>query len=298
MDKKDLWPLGGIGFILIVTAAWWGLALWSVPGAPEWLERTRSVCFNITESGLPDAKGWLLLIGQPPATLATLLVGWSSEVKGALGRLLAAPGGRALAVMTLALAVTGTVAAGLRVRSASRPVFSAFADEPAPETYPRLDRSWPELTGVVDQRGAPFDLASLQGRGALVTFAFGHCRTVCPAVVHQVRSTRLEASPELAIVVVSLDPWRDTPGRLPALLEQYQLDPDRDFVLSGPVEAVEAALDAWRIPRERDSTSGDIIHPSLVYLVEPDGTIAYGSTGGVTQMISLARRLRPAASKE
>lgn len=46
------------------------------------------------------------------------------------------------------------------------------------------------------------------------------------------------------------------------------------------------------MPRERDEVTGDITHPGIVYMVEPDGTVAYGSTGGVLQMTSLAARLR------
>lgn len=46
------------------------------------------------------------------------------------------------------------------------------------------------------------------------------------------------------------------------------------------------------MPRERDDLTGDITHPGIVYMLEPDGTIAYGSTGGVAQMVSLAVRLR------
>jgi cytochrome oxidase Cu insertion factor (SCO1/SenC/PrrC family) len=125
-----------------------------------------------------------------------------------------------------------------------------------------------------------------------VTFAFGHCTTICPAVVHQARQTRLEAGEDLAIVVLTLDPWRDTPSRLPALLVQFGLDPERDFVVGGGVEAVNEALDSWGIPRERDEVTGDVIHPGIVYMVEPDGTVAFGSTGGIAQMVSLVGRLR------
>ncbi len=292
MKKEDLWPLGGIGFILVVTAAWWSLALWSVPGAPEWLERTRSVCFNITETGLPDAKGWLLLLGQPPAMLAFLLVGWFDEVRASVRRLGREPAGRALAGAVLALAGAGALLAASTVRAATVPALELGLDEPAPETYPRLDRPWPEAAGLVDHTGASFDPSSLGGRAALVTFAFGNCATVCPAVVHQARAARAESERDLSIVVFTLDPWRDTPGRLGAILTRFELDAAGDYVVGGPVDAVQGSLDAWAIPRSRDPRSGDIAHPALVYLVEPDGTIAYASSGGVTQMASLARRLR------
>lgn len=280
-----------MGFILAVTASWWALALWSAPGAPEWLERTRSVCFNITESGLPDAKGWLLLLGQPPSMIAVLLVGWGPEVRESFGHLASSLAGRVLLVGVLLLAMCGVGLAGARVADARLPEVT-LADGRAAASHPRLDRGWPDLPGVVDERGSPFTLATLEGRPAMVTFAFGHCATVCPAVVHQVRAARLTMAEEVSIVVFTLDPWRDTPGRLPSLLNQFELDPDLDHVVGGDIGPVEAALDAWDIPRERDGVNGDIVHPAVVYLVERDGTVAYASGGGMEQLVSLADRLR------
>lgn len=292
IDRRDAWPLGAAGFILAVSVAWWTLALWSVPGAPEWLERTRSVCFNITETGLPDAKGWLLLIGQPPAMLAVLMVGWGKEVRASFRRLLSSAGGRLALLGVATMIFTGLTLAGTKVLNARIPEVAWGTDEPAPETYPRLDRPWPPADGLVDQNGEPFGVASLEGRPALVTFAFGHCKTLCPAVVHQARATRLELEGEWPIVVLSLDPWRDTPSRLPALVEQFELDPGTDFVVSGSVDDVNAALDAWGIPRERDETTGDVTHPGIVYIVDSEGALAFGSSGGVEQMVSLARRVK------
>lgn len=291
MTRKDVWPLGAVGFILAVSVAWWTLALWSVPGAPEWLERTRSVCFNLTETGLPDAKGWLLLLGQPLTMSGLLVVGWGAEVRASFGRLVSRPEGR-LTVLGVAVALlTGLWLAAGTVLGARLPEVAWEGDAPAPETYPRLDRVFPSSVGLVDQTGSVFDPARLEGRPALVTFAFGHCRTLCPAIVHQARAARLELDADWTIVVLTLDPWRDTPARLPGLVDQYRLDSARDFVLSGSVDDVEAALDAWGMPRERDETTGDIIHPAMIYLVDSGGTVAYGSTGGVEQLTSLARRI-------
>lgn len=307
MRKEDAWPLGAVGFVLIVSVAWWSMALGSIPGAPEWLERARNVCFNITETGLPDRKGWLMLLGQPPLMLGFLFVGWGDSVRGSLGRLASIPKGRMAISGVVLLLLTGVSLAVTKVADARLPEISFGVDEAAPETYPRLDRDWPAAEGLQSQLGA-FSLASLEGRRALVTFAFGHCATICPVVVHQARQVRSQlatdaqsrsgqlpvgwTADELAIVVFTLDPWRDTPNRLPGLVTQFELDPERDFLVSGSVDAVNAALDAWNMPRERDETTGDITHPGIVYMIEPDGTIAYGSTGGIAQMESLVRRLR------
>ena len=291
LRRQDAWPVGAVGFVLAVSAAWWSFALWQVPGAPEWVERARSVCFNLTESGLPDTKGWMLLFGQPPAMIALFAVVWPGELKNSFRHLRSYAGGRLLLGGTTLLVATGLTLAMARVSSA-RLTAVTLDDGVTPETYPRLDRPWPSSDGLVDQHGDDFGLESLTGRRALVAFAFGHCETVCPLVVHAARGARLESGDDLSIVVLTLDPWRDTPSRLTSLVDQFELDTGRDFVLSGAVESVELALDAWNIPRTRDIKTGDVSHPALVYLVEGDGTVAYASRGGVGQLTELVGRLR------
>src|SRR3990172_488363 len=69
--------VAALGSLAAITAAWWALALWPVPGGvPEWLARARFVCFNAGPDGLPDASGWLLLVGEPIGMLAVLLAVW------------------------------------------------------------------------------------------------------------------------------------------------------------------------------------------------------------------------------
>jgi cytochrome oxidase Cu insertion factor (SCO1/SenC/PrrC family) len=289
--REDVWPLVAVAFILVVSAAWWAFALWSVPGAPAWLERAREVCFNITETGLPDAKGWMLLLGQPPLMAGMLWVGWRHEVGSTLRHLASRGPGRAALGGVLAIVLGGLALALVRVADARVPEVVWEEAGPAPEAYPRLGRPWPDAAGLVDQEGRPFGLATLAGRPALVTFAFGHCGTLCPLVVHQVREAQAVLEPDFSIVVFTVDPWRDTPSRLGPLLAQWRLDPARDFVVGGSVEDVSAALDAWQVGRSRNARTGDIVHPGIVYIVAPDGTLAYQSGGGVERLVSLAERL-------
>jgi hypothetical protein len=70
-------------FILAVTVFWWAFALWPVGDAPDWLVRTRLVCFGVDGGGLPDRAGWVGLVGQPLGMLGALLVGWRGAVGGA-----------------------------------------------------------------------------------------------------------------------------------------------------------------------------------------------------------------------
>lgn len=295
--------VAGLAALLVITVAWWALALWPVEGVPPaWLERARAVCFNAGPSGLPDASGWLLLVGQPIGMLAVLMVIAGDAVRAGLRRAFASPASLFGVAVASGLLAAGVVLAAVRVAGAPRDAeWLARASERVPATYPRLDRPLPEVPGLVDHRGDAFGWERVAGRPALLTFGFGHCATVCPMTVmnaRQVRDRFLAEGHGLALIVITLDPWRDTPARLPALARQFHMGPggegdDRraeSYLLSGPVEAVNAALDGLQVARERVLDTGDIVHPALVYLLDGKGTIVYAASGHADLIEELARR--------
>jgi len=281
--------VAALAFLLVVTASWWALALWPVAEAPEWLERTRWVCFNVKPNGLPDASGWLLLIGQPISLIAVLMLGWGASLRAGLRALSQAGTGRALLAGSVGLLVVGLGAAGMRVAAA--PGDAPFEGPPPlpPDTYPRLDRETPAL-GLVDQNGDVIELADLVGRPALVTFAFGHCETVCPLIVRELLQVQEQAAVAPRLVVITLDPWRDTPSRLGHVVHHWKLTEESHF-LSGEVEQVQSVLDAWGIPRERNLNTGEVTHPPLVYILDSKGRITYAATGGVEAIVELLSRV-------
>jgi cytochrome oxidase Cu insertion factor (SCO1/SenC/PrrC family) len=289
-----------LGILLGVTAGWWALALWPLPSdTPAWLTRARSVCFNTSENGLPDASGWLLLIGQPMGMVAVLMAGWGESVRGGLRALAAGGAGRALLIGVASCVALGLGAAGVRVVSATSAGPGLIADALPPSTYPRLDWEAPAL-GLVDQFGQPLDLERLKGRPALVTFAFGQCGTICPMIVRDVLEAQsrvrrraeageVDAARVPRVVVVTLDPWRDRPSRLPYLAQHWKIGQD-GYVLSGDADAVNRVLDAWKVARSRNQDSGDVVHPMLTYVLDASGRIAFASTGGVAALTELVGR--------
>jgi cytochrome oxidase Cu insertion factor (SCO1/SenC/PrrC family) len=289
-----------LAFLALATAGWWALALWPAPNEPpEWLARARWVCFNAAPSGLPSASGWLLLIGEPLGLGVALWAAFGRSVRSGVRALARSRAGRVLACACAAHFALGAVAAGARIATLARPeraeLVALDASRLDVAAFPRLDRPAPAL-GLVDQRGARVELASLRGRPALVTFAFAHCETVCPALVSQAlavqRAARAagDAARVPRVAIVTLDPWRDTPSRLPALAASWQLGEDA-LVLSGSPDAVNAALDAWRVPRERDASTGQLAHPALVYVLDADGRIAFTANGDARLLEALLARL-------
>jgi len=297
--KEHRWALGALVFLLGVTAAWWALALWPLPEtSPAWLARARNVCFNVTETGLPGVSGWLLLVGQPLGMVGVLLVGWGRPVARGIRALARLRRGRVAVGIVVAGGAAGLVGAGIRVADAiDRTEIRLGEGTPFPEALPRLDRPVPAFE-LVDQNGWTVSTDDLSGRPAFVTFAFGNCETVCPLVVRNALEARRrlqdvgkwKADRRPTVVVVTLDPWRDTPTRLAHLAEHWGLGPG-DRVLGGPSDRVNAALDGWKVPRKRDLRTGDIAHPSLVYLLDAQGRIAFRSRGDVESLVELGGRL-------
>lgn len=280
-----------LALILAISASWWALALWPMDAAtPAWLVRTRLVCFGAVLDGLPNAGGWLLLVGQPLGLLAILFVVWPAEVRAGVRSLTATVPGQLAAGLTLAALAGGIGLAVVRVREArAQPFYSS----PATALAGQLTRvhDAPPAMVLTDQAGRAVTLEQFRGRPVLVTFAYAHCMTVCPLNVSDVllARDRLGALAP-AVLVVTLDPWRDTPSRLGAIASQWGLTGDA-HVLSGDPETVERALNAWRVPRVRNERTGELSHPSIVYVIGPDGRISYVVSGSAAQIEAAVKAL-------
>jgi cytochrome oxidase Cu insertion factor (SCO1/SenC/PrrC family) len=74
------------------------------------------------------------------------------------------------------------------------------------------------------------------------------------------------------------------------MAQQWGL-PDDAYVLSGPVQDVEAALHRWEVPSTRNSQNGDITHPNVVYVLDGSGKIAFAANGDVDVLAQLVGRL-------
>ncbi|MDH4247153.1 MAG: SCO family protein [Deltaproteobacteria bacterium] len=264
---------------ILSTLTWWVLAF--PPGIavpPEWLSRVQSVCFGSDADGLPAPYGWGTLIAGPLGMLAVLLVGWGQELRRAFRRLGEFSLGRLL-VGVLAVGLTleaGWVVWRVGTLVAYRSAKQTFqqVEGPLPEHYPRLDKPAPAFT-LVNQKGLEVSLEQLRGRVVYLTFAFGNCSTVCPLILRNV-DTAAQHSAEIdpLIVVISLDAWRDRPSLLESLRVKWGL-PESAVLLSGDIVEVNEVLDRYEVMRSRNDKTGDVDHASQVYVVDPQGRIAY-----------------------
>ena len=253
---------------------WWAFAFLPLPSAPPaWLAAARVACFGAMERGLPDASGWMMLALAPAGLLAAILVIWSGD----LASVLRAARSRAGLVIVTVFALAAVVEGGWVVdrlhaaRTAEAWTPSPLDDGPLPAAYPRETRPAPDFT-LLDQHGAALSLAGLGGRPVVVTFVFAHCQTMCPFIV----ATLKRAVPSgAAVLLVTLDPWRDTPSALPGIAARWEL-PDHFHVVSArSVPDVARVAAAYGVSSARDERTGDIVHPGLVFVIDADGRLAY-----------------------
>jgi len=157
----------------LTAAAWWVLALAPLSAAPEWLQRTREVCFGSMPRGLPEAQGWLML-SAPLPLLAGVWLLWGERLRRCRpGLLLLA------ASLPLGTLVWGALRLEQGFRAEQAIAQSQPAPGPLPAEYPRLDRPLPAMN-LVDMEGQPVNANWFAGRPTLLTFAFAHCQTICP----------------------------------------------------------------------------------------------------------------------
>jgi len=141
-----------------------------------------------------------------------------------------------------------------------------------------------------DQRGAVRTLASLRGTPRAVALVYTHCTNSCPLIVGELR--RLAAASRAGIVLVSLDPARDTPGRLAEYAAEHGLDAARWTLLSGSDDDVRDLAAALGV-RYRRTSPAELAHANAITLLDASGAVAHQqlTLAGTPETIAVARQL-------
>lgn len=135
-------------------------------------------------------------------------------------------------------------------------------------------RSVPAVS-MTDQNGQPVQLDQLKGKWSLLFFGYTYCPDICPTTLAQLRQVKgalpKETLDHLQVVLVSVDPARDTPQQL----KQYLAYFDKDFVgLAGSIEDTQTlshALSIPFIPADTRKPGYTVDHSGNLAIVGPDG---------------------------
>ncbi|HVV49201.1 MAG TPA: SCO family protein [Polyangia bacterium] len=95
------------------------------------------------------------------------------------------------------------------------------------------------------QRGQPFGTRELAGKVWVADFIFTACQEACPLLSQKMAEVGRRArhlGPDFHLVSISVDPARDTPAKLAEYAARYGASPLAWSFLTGPAEAIEAAV--------------------------------------------------------
>ena len=136
-------------------------------------------------------------------------------------------------------------------------------------------RQVPALT-FRDQDGQDFSTAQLKDQWSLLFFGYTFCPDICPATLAQLRQLRSEIPEQawnnLRIVLVSVDPARDTPEQMKKYLGYF----NAGFMgLTGEPDTIQQLSSAVSIPYIPADTSKEnytVDHSGNLAIIGPDGT--------------------------
>lgn len=107
----------------------------------------------------------------------------------------------------------------------------------------------------------------------LLFFGFTHCASVCPStldIMNHAYKNLHEKYPDLRVVLVSVDPERDTPESLTQYVRGY----NPDFIgVSGKIQNIRKLQSQLGVYSARENTSDNyqIQHTSSIMLINPQG---------------------------
>ncbi len=135
-------------------------------------------------------------------------------------------------------------------------------------------RTVPSLE-MTDEKGQAVAVDALKDKWSLLFFGYTFCPDICPTTLAQLRQVKSElpkeAADRLQVILVSVDPNRDTPAQLQQYLGYF----DKDFRgLTGSLENIQKLANAVSIPFIPADTSKPnytVDHSGNLAVIGPDG---------------------------
>ena len=132
---------------------------------------------------------------------------------------------------------------------------------------------------VLRSASGPLDTKTLRGKVLLIYFGYTHCPDVCPASLaagaQALNTLTAEERAKVRLIMVSVDPERDTPERL----KEYAAYFHPEMIgATGSTEEIAAVAQSFgagyvRQPAKPDGSYA-VDHTTRTYVVAPDGKLA------------------------
>ena len=129
---------------------------------------------------------------------------------------------------------------------------------------------------LTDQDGKSWDWRSKRGTPQVVAMFYTSCRFVCPLIIDSGKAVEhalpADERAKLGLLLVSMDPERDTPEALMSVVRKRKLDTARWSLASPKPDQVRSVAGVLGV-RYRQLADGEFNHTSVLVLLDADGRI-------------------------
>jgi protein SCO1/2 len=148
----------------------------------------------------------------------------------------------------------------------------------APAKTPALpaDSVYQLPLNLTDQHGKSWDWSRKRGQPQLVSMFYSSCQYICPLIVESGKAVQRTLTPaqraKLGVMLISMDPARDTPSRLAQVVRERRIEDARWSLASPAADAVRSVAGVLDV-RYRQLSDGEFNHTSVLILLDADGRI-------------------------
>jgi protein SCO1 len=150
-----------------------------------------------------------------------------------------------------------------------------------------------------DQHGETRRLESLGGRVQVVSMVYTNCSYACPRIIADMKRLSSLLGPEygdrVGFVLVSVDPERDTPGRLARFASDVGLEPERWTLLASDEMSTLELATVLGVRYRRESET-DFSHTNMLAVLAPTGELVHRQLALGDDLEEVVRAIRALSS--
>ncbi len=136
-------------------------------------------------------------------------------------------------------------------------------------------RNLPALS-LTNQDGQAVAVNELKGKWSLLFFGYTFCPDICPATLAQLRQLQgmlpAEAKDKLRVILVTVDPHRDTPEQLKKYLGFFDAGFQGLTGAEGDIQKLANGVSIPFIPADTSQENYTVDHSGNLVIIGPDGT--------------------------
>ncbi|MBX2846348.1 MAG: SCO family protein [Saprospiraceae bacterium] len=128
----------------------------------------------------------------------------------------------------------------------------------------------------IDQNGNTIDASTVENTNYVVDFFFTHCPTICPVMSNNLAKVQeaYSGNENLKLISFSIDPERDTIGRLKWYAEKMGADDNMWHLVRAEKQKIDSTSSIMKVYQEQDASApGGFNHQGRFLLIDATGMI-------------------------